>query len=151
MLTMVRIRIDPCYAALSLDLQVYCTTTLFYMKYYFLVAFLFSTVRAFTQHSAIITYDVKYHGKDIPDGRMKLFIDGGHARLHRVNNPNAKEQIYLDYTTNRTMQVLSLQNNAHVTQVKDFKDYEQPELLPDTAILQLISAPMATVLINGGS
>jgi hypothetical protein len=121
------------------------------MKYYFLFSFLFTTVRAFTQHSAIITYDVKYHGKDIPDGRIKLFIDGGHARLHRISNPNAKEQLYLDYTTNRTMQVLTLQNNAHVTQVKDFKDYEQPELLPDTATILGYLCKKAKVIIRSNT
>jgi hypothetical protein len=121
------------------------------MKYLFLFACLLSAVSGFAQSSATITYDVKYHGKEVPGGRIQLFIDGQHAHLQKVADPNAKEQLYLDYALNRTMQVLTLQDNAHVTQLKNFKDYEQPELLPDTATILGYLCKKAKVIIRSNT
>ena len=121
------------------------------MKYLFLFACLLSADTGFTQNSATITYDVKYHGKEVTGGRIQLFIDGRHAHLQKVADTNAKEQLYLDYAMNRTMQVLTLQDNAHVTQLKDFKDYEQPELLPDTATILGYLCKKAKVIIRSNT
>ncbi|RYY26607.1 MAG: peptide-N-glycosidase [Sphingobacteriaceae bacterium] len=105
----------------------------------------------YAQQSATITYDSKYHGKDVPGGRLKLFIDGPYVHLQRAADPNAKEQLYLDYKAKRTMQVLSLQNNSHVTLVKNFSEYEQPELLPDTATILGYPCKKAKVIIRSNT
>jgi len=121
------------------------------MKYVFLFAFLLSAVTGYAQRSATITYDVRYHGKEVPGGRLKLFIDGQRAHLQKVADPKAKEQLYLDYAAKRTMQVLTLQNNSHVTQLKDFAAYEQPELLPDTATILGYPCKKAKVIIRSNT
>ncbi|RYY07388.1 MAG: peptide-N-glycosidase, partial [Sphingobacteriaceae bacterium] len=121
------------------------------MKYLFLLAFLLSAYSGYAQQNATITYDVKYHGKEVPGGRLKLFISGNHAHLQRAADPNAKEQSYLDYANGRTMQVLTLQNNTHVTLLKNFKDYEQPELLPDTATILGYLCKKAKVVIRSNT
>lgn len=121
------------------------------MKYYILFALLLLAVPGFAQNSATITYDVKYHGKKVPGGTLKLFIDGQRAHLQKVADPNAKEKLYLNYATNSTMQVLNLQNNAHVTQLKYFKDYEQPELLKDTATILGYPCKKAKVIVRSNT
>jgi len=121
------------------------------MKYFFLFAFLLSAAGSYAQQSATITYDVKYHGKAVPEGRLKLFIDGQHAHLQRATDANAKEQSYLDYSAGHTMQILTLPNGAHVTQYKDFKDYEQPELLPDTATILGYRCKKAKVIVRSNT
>jgi hypothetical protein len=121
------------------------------MKLLLLFACLISAVSGYTQQSATIIYDVKYHNKEVPGARLKLFVDGQHAHLQKVSDPKAKEQFYLDYATKHTMQVLTLQNNAHVTQLKDFKDYEQPELLPDTATILGYLCKKAKVIIRSNT
>jgi hypothetical protein len=121
------------------------------MKYLIFFTFLFSAFGSFAQQSATITYDVKYHGNKVPGGTMKLFIDGQRAHLLRVADPNAKEQLYLDYANSRTMQVLSLQNNTHVTQFKNFRDYEQPELLKDTATILGFPCKKAKVIVRSNT
>lgn len=121
------------------------------MKYLLLSIFTLFTAVGYAQHSATITYDVKYHGKAVPEGRLKLFIEGQHAHLQKVADPNAKEQLYLDYAANRTMQVLTLHDNVHVTQLKAFKDYEQPELLKDTATILGYPCKKAKVIIRSNT
>ncbi|MGI4020288.1 MAG: PNGase F N-terminal domain-containing protein [Janthinobacterium lividum] len=121
------------------------------MKNLFLLACLLFAINGYAQQSATITYDVKYHGKEVPGGRLKLFINGNHARLQRVSDSKVKEQSYLDYGTGRTMQILTLQNNAHVTLLKSFKDYEQPQLLPDTATILGYPCKKAKVIIRSNT
>jgi len=122
------------------------------MKSFLLLIILLSTVSSsFAQQTATITYDVKYHGKPVPGSALKLFIDGKKAHLQRVADPNAKEQYYLDYAANRTLQILTMQNGAHVTQQKDFKDYEQPELLADTETILGYACKKAKVIIRSNT
>lgn len=121
------------------------------MKIFLLFACLISATSGYSQQSATITYDVNYHNKEMPGARLKLSVDGQHAHLQKVADPKAKEQFYLDYATKRTMQVLTLQNNAHVTQLKDFKDYEQPELLADTATILEYLCKKAKVIIRSNT
>jgi hypothetical protein len=118
------------------------------MKYLILFTCILSAVSCFAQHSATITYDVKYHGKAMPEGQLKLFIKERQAHLQKVADRNAREQSFLDYSAGRTMQILSLQNGTHVTQLKDFKDYEQPELLPDTATILGYPCRKAKVIVR---
>jgi hypothetical protein len=120
------------------------------MKCLLLFACLLLAATVFAQNSAIITYDVKYHGKEVPEGRIKLFIDGQHVHLQKVSDPNAKEQLYLDYALNSTMQVLTVDKN-HITQLKSFKEYEQPELLKDTATILGYVCKKAKVIIRSNT
>ncbi len=122
------------------------------MKPFILSAFLSLTIwSSSAQQTATITYEVKYHGKPVPGNSLKLFIDGNKAHLERVADPNAKEQYYLDYAANRTLQILTLPNGAHVTQQKAFKDYEQPELLADTATILGYRCKKAKVIIRSNT
>ena len=121
------------------------------MKYIILFACLLSAVSSFAQHSATITYDVKYHGNKVPGGTLNLFIDGTRAHIQKVADPKAKEQLYLDYVTNQTIQVLTLNDKAHVTQIKDFKVYEEPEFLRDTATILGYPCKKAKVIIRSNT
>ncbi|MCJ8209607.1 peptide-N-glycosidase [Mucilaginibacter sp. RS28] len=122
------------------------------MKVLFLSgALLLSAFLTFAQPAATITYNVKYHGKELPDSRINLVIKGDKAHIEKVAEPNAKEQLYLDYAKKQTMQVLTLPENKHVTQLKDFKDYEQPQLLPDTATILGYPCKKAKVIIRSNT
>ncbi|MBO3270577.1 PNGase F N-terminal domain-containing protein [Hymenobacter defluvii] len=121
------------------------------MRYAFLLACLLCAVTGYAQRRATITYDVTYHGKAVPEGRLQLFIDGPRAHLQKVADPQAKEQQYLDYDAQRTLQVLTLPNGGHVTQMKDFAAYEQPELLPDTATILGYPCKKAKVIIRSNT
>jgi hypothetical protein len=121
------------------------------MRYLFLFACLLLAVASHAQQRAIITYEVKYHGKEVPGGRLKLVIDGQRAHLQRVADTKAREQLYLDYAANRTLQVLTLQDNTHVTQLKEFAEYEQPELLPDTETILGYPCKKAKVIIRSNT
>lgn len=121
------------------------------MKYILLVVCLLSAVASHAQRSATITYEVTYHGKAVPEGRLQLFIDGPRAHLQKAADAQAKEQQYLDYAAQRTLQVLTLPSKAHVTQVKAFAAYEQPELLPDTATILGYPCKKAKVIIRSNT
>ena len=122
------------------------------MNYVFLLfACLLSAATSYAQRRATITYEVTYHGKAVPDGRLQLFIDGPRAHLLKVADAQAKEQQYLDYDAQRTLQVLTLPNEGHVTQAKDFTAYEQPELLPDTATILGYRCQKAKVIIRSNT
>lgn len=121
------------------------------MKYVLLFVCLLFAAAAHAQQQATITYEVTYHGKAVPEGRLQVFIAGQRAHLQKVADPQAKEQQYLDYAAKRTMQVLTLPNNAHVTQLKAFTAYEQPELLPDTATILGYPCKKAKVIIRSNT
>ncbi|MBC6613275.1 peptide-N-glycosidase [Hymenobacter sp. BT507] len=118
---------------------------------FLLFACLLSAVASYAQRSATITYDVTYHDKAVPEGRLQLFIDGPRAHLQRVADAQAKEQQYLDYAAQRTLQVLTLPNGGHLTQAKAFSAYEQPELQPDTATILGYPCKKAKVIIRSNT
>ena len=121
------------------------------MKYILMATCLLFAAGSYAQDAATITYASRYHGKENPEAQIQLFINGKQAHLRRMGEPNGKEQQYLDYTENMTMQVLKLDSLHHVTLRKGFAEYDQPTLLNDTMTIQGYLCKKAKVIIRSNT
>ncbi|NIG52427.1 PNGase F N-terminal domain-containing protein [Chitinophaga sp. Cy-1792] len=99
---------------------------------------------------AVITYGYVNNGKPSAGEGLKLVIDHGKAHL-LPGGKTQKEQQYLDYSDNSTLQVLSLSNGDVYTLKKPFKDHPQPELLPDTATILGLPCKKAKLFVRSNT
>lgn len=120
------------------------------MKYLFIAATLLFAAGVHAQDAVTVHYKTRYHGEDMKEGALTLFVDGKRAHVIKNTDPGAKEQQYLNYTENVTMQVLRMDNRA-VTFKKKIEDYEKPELLSDTATIAGYLCKKAKVIIRSNT
>ncbi|WPQ64213.1 PNGase F N-terminal domain-containing protein [Chitinophaga sancti] len=120
------------------------------MKYLFIAASLLFAAEIHAQNALTVHYKVRYHGEEMKDAASTLFIDGKKTHAIKDTDAAAKEQQYIDYTENITMQVLRLEGRA-VTFKKKIEDYEKPELLPDTATIAGYLCKKAKVIIRSNT
>ncbi|MBP1652684.1 MAG: hypothetical protein H6Q26_2841 [Bacteroidetes bacterium] len=120
------------------------------MKYLFIAACLLFAAEIHAQNALTVHYKVRYHGEEMKDAASTLFIDGKKTHVIKDTDAGAKEQQYIDYTDNITMQVLRLEGRA-VTFKKKIEDYEKPELLSDTATIAGYLCKKAKVIIRSNT
>ncbi|WP_295126389.1 PNGase F N-terminal domain-containing protein [uncultured Chitinophaga sp.] len=87
-----------------------------------------------TVTEAVVTYGIRANGKEQPGSSLKLFIRNGQAHIVQGNN-REKEQQYIDYAENATLQVLSLEDGSVSVLKKPFSSQAEATLLPDTATI----------------
>ncbi|WP_343667329.1 PNGase F N-terminal domain-containing protein [Chitinophaga sp.] len=120
------------------------------MKYLIIAASLLFTTEIHAQNALTVHYKVRYHGEELKKNASTLFIDGNKVHITNDEDRNAREQQYIDYSENVTMQVLRLDGSA-VTFKKKIEDYEKPELLPDTATIAGYLCKKAKVIIRSNT
>ncbi|WP_233525549.1 PNGase F N-terminal domain-containing protein [Chitinophaga silvisoli] len=120
------------------------------MKYLFIAASMLFATELHAQNALTVHYKTRYHGEEMKDGALTLFVDGKKVHVIKNADPGAKEQQYVDYTEGVTMQVLHL-SDRNVTFKKKTTDYEKPELLPDTATIAGYLCKKAKVIIRSNT
>jgi hypothetical protein len=120
------------------------------MKYLLITASLLFAAELHAQNALTVHYKTRYHGEEMKDGALTLFVDGKKVHVIKNADPGAKEQQYLDYTEGVTMQVLHL-GDRNVTFKKKTTDYEKPELLADTATIAGYLCKKAKVIIRSNT
>jgi len=79
---------------------------------------------------AEITYGFRYNGKDVPEGNLKLIIQGNRASYQPLDAVAQKERQFLDNKGKATYQMITNKEGELLTFKKPFSNYDQPELLP---------------------
>ncbi len=99
---------------------------------------------------AVITYGFVNNGKPSSGEGFKMVVD--HQQVHLIPGGKAqKEQQFLDYKDNTTLQVLTLPNGEVYTLKKPFGEHPQPELLPDTATILGIPCKKAKLFVRSNT
>lgn len=100
---------------------------------------------------AVITYGIRYNGKEMPGAGLKLIVQGTKARLQPGGNGKQKEQQLLDLKEKATYQVMSDEEGHVFTLRKPFSSYDQPQLLPETDTILGYPCKKAKVIIRSNT
>ncbi|WP_232538720.1 PNGase F N-terminal domain-containing protein [Chitinophaga tropicalis] len=110
-----------------------------------------AAVQAQTKKGAVITYGVRYNGKEIPGAGVKMIVQGNKARLQPLGNTQQKERQFLDMKEKATYQVMTTEAGNTFTLKKAFSSYEKPELLPGTDTILGYPCKKAKVIIRSNT
>jgi hypothetical protein len=100
---------------------------------------------------AVITYGVRYNGKEMSGAAIKLYIQGNRAHLQPQGGKPQKEQQFLEMKEKATYQVLTNDQGNIYTLKKAFSSYEKPELLSGTDTILGYPCKKAKVIIRSNT
>lgn len=98
-----------------------------------------------------ITYALRYNGKEVPGGNLKLIIQGNKVSYQPSGGATQKESQFLDNKGKATYQMITNKEGQLLTLKKAFSTYDKPELLPGTDTILGYPCKKARVIIRSNN
>jgi GLPGLI family protein len=115
------------------------------------VSFSQKTNRVQQEKEGIVTYSFRSNGKELKGTSLQLAFKNNIAHLVRGGSNERKEEQYIDYKNNQTLQILNTRDGKRYTLKTSFSKYEKPLLTGETETILGYQCQKAKVIIRSNT